>query len=107
MKILTHKTLSLEERIVNTMLLTLLVLALGYCAILLSLVFSVIARKEAVASTKDVASELSSVESEYGSKITAINDQMLASKHFVRVEGTAMAVRKDPIASYTVLYDNR
>lgn len=107
MKILTHKTISLEERIVNSMLLTLVVLALIYCAILLSLVFSVIARKEAIAQTKDLSSELSSVESDYSAKISAINDQTLASKHFVRVEGPAMAVRKDPIASYTLLYENR
>jgi predicted PurR-regulated permease PerM len=107
MKHTFYKATNLQERIVNSMILTVCVLALVYCCILLSLVFSVIERKQALAETKDLVSTLSSVESQYSNEITKINDTVLASKNFARVEGTTLTVRKDPIASYTVLYDNR
>ena len=107
MKYSLYKTGTLQERIVNSMILSIIALAFVYCVILLTLVFSVIERKQAMASNKDLVSSLSSVESQYSNEITKINDTVLLSKNFVRVEGTTLTVRKDPIASYTVLYDNR
>lgn len=107
MKNTFYKATNLQERIVNSMILTVLVLALVYCMVLLSLVFSVIERKQAIASTKNLVSQLSTVEMQYSNEITKINDVVLASKNFVRVDGATLTVRKDPIASYTVLYDNR
>ena len=107
MKNTFYKATNLQERIVNSMILTVLVLVLIYCVVLLSLVFSVIERKQALASTKDLVSQLSTVEMQYSNEITKINDTVLAAKNFVRVDGTTLTVRKDPIASYTVLYEAR
>jgi hypothetical protein len=104
-QITIYKTMTLRERIVNSMLLTLLGLAVVYATILLSLVFSVIERKQAMSSTKDLISQLSAVETTYATKIASINDTVLSDKGFVRLDGTTLTVRKDPIAGYTVLYE--
>lgn len=104
-QIATYKTMTLRERIVNSMLATIAVLAVAYCLILISLVFSVIDRKQALSSTKDLVSKLSAVETSYANEIAKINDAMLSSRGFVRLDGTTLTVRKDPIAGYTVLYE--
>jgi hypothetical protein len=83
---------------------TLLMLALLYCIVLLSLVFSVIERKQNDLATRDLSSELSTLEAKYANTVAGINDTMLAQNHFKRIDGGTFAVRKDPIASYTVLY---
>jgi hypothetical protein len=83
---------------------TLLLLALVYCVVLLSIVFSVIERKQDNIASRDLTSELASLEAKYANTVGGINDSVLAQNNFKRVDGTAFAVRKDPIASYTVLY---
>jgi hypothetical protein len=86
------------------MLFVLGVCALIYCTVLLSLVFSVIERKQNIAASRALTSKLSSLEMEYASKVAAIDDASLLQESYSRVDGTTFAVRKDPIASYTVLY---
>jgi hypothetical protein len=80
------------------------ILALVYCVVLLSLVFSVIERKQNTIASRDLSSELSSLETRYANKVSSINDSVLATNNFIRVDNTTFAVRKDDIASYTVLY---
>lgn len=99
-----HQSLSLYERTVHTMFGTLVVLALVYCAVLLSLVFSVIERKQNDIASRDLTSELAGLEARYANTVASINDSVLGASGFKRVDGTTFAVRKDPIASYTVLY---
>jgi hypothetical protein len=101
---LQYKTTTFYERAVHTMLGTLCVLALIYCAVLLSLVFSVIQRKQNVIATRDLSSELSSLETKYANIVSSITENDLARNDFTRVDGATFAVRKDDIASYTVLY---
>lgn len=95
---------TLYERTVNTMFGTVAVLALMYCVVLLSLVFSVIERKQNTVAVRDLTSEVGSLETRYANQVTAINDSTLANNHYSRVDGTTLAVRKDSIASYSVLY---
>lgn len=83
---------------------TLIVLALVYCIVLLSLVFSVIERKQNTLASRELTSQLSALEARYANSVASINDSMLAEHNYKRVDGTTFAVRKDPIASYTVLY---
>lgn len=83
---------------------TLSVLGIVYCLVLLSLVFSVIERKQNTIASRDLVSQLSSLEANYANTVASINDSVLSSRNFTRVEGATFAVRKDPIASYTVLY---
>jgi hypothetical protein len=83
---------------------TLAVLALVYCVVLLSLVFSVIERKQNTLATRDLTSQLSALEANYANQLASINDSMLAAHQYTRVDGATFAVRKDAIASYTVLY---
>lgn len=101
---LEYKTRTFYERAVHTMLATLCVLALVYCAIILSLVFSVIERKQNTIASRDLSSQLSSLETKYANIVSSITESDLAQSNFTRVDGATFAVRKDDIASYTVLY---
>ena len=92
------------EKAVHILFAVLCVLALVYCAILLSLVFSVIERKQNTIASRDLSSELSSLETKYGNIVASISEKDLESNNFTRVDGATFAVRKDDIASYTVLY---
>lgn len=99
-----YKSITLYERSVNAMIGTICILSLVYCAILLSLVFSVIERKQSILESRDLTSQLSTLEANYANKIASINDSSLNAHQFVRVDGATLTVRKDAIASYTVLY---
>lgn len=101
---LQHKTTTLHERTVHTMLSTLCVLALIYCIVLLSLVFSVVDRKQNTIASRDLSSSLSVLEAKYATIVSSISEKDLSLYNFTRVDGTTFAVRKDDIASYTVLY---
>lgn len=99
-----YQSITLYERTIHAMLGTLSVLALLYCVVLLSLIFSVIERKQNTFSSRELTSQLSALEASYANKITSINETTLAKNSYTRIDGTTFAVRKDPIASYTVLY---
>lgn len=99
---LSQKTL--QEKIVHSMLGTLGVLAFLYVVVLLSLVFSVIERKQNIVASRDLSSELAVLEGEYANTVSSISDTDLKNKNFSRIDNTTFAVRKDDIASYTVLY---
>lgn len=99
---LTYK--NLDERIIHTMAGTLVVLALVYIAVLLSLIFSVIERKQNTIATRDASSLLSQLEGEYANTVSSITETELKDNNFVRIDNATFAVRKDDIASYTVLY---
>lgn len=101
---LHYKSVTLYERTVHAMLGTLCVLALLYCVVLLSLIFSVIERKQNVLATRDLTSQLSVLEANYANQITSINETTLVAHNYTRIDNTTFAVRKDEIASYTVLY---
>ena len=95
---------TLYERAVHTMIGTLCMLALVYCVIILSLVFSVIERKQNTLASRDLSTELSMLEMKYANSVSSISENDLTSRDFVRVDSATFAVRKDDIASYTVLY---
>jgi hypothetical protein len=99
---LTHK--NLNERIIHTMAGTLVILALVYVIVLLSLIFSVIERKQNMIAVKDASSILSQEEGEYANSVSSITETELKDNKFVRIDNTTFAVRKDDIASYAVLY---
>ena len=99
-----YQTVTLFERTVHTMFGSLFILALIYCAILLSLVFSVIEQKQNKLASRDLTSTLSMLEAKYSNTIASINDTALHANNYTRVDGATFAVRKDAIASYTVLY---
>lgn len=91
-------------KIVHTMLATLAALAVVYCIVLLSLVFSVIERKQNMLAAKDLSSQLSALETRYANEIAQIDDTVLRKHNFARIDNATFAVRKDPIASFSVLY---
>lgn len=99
-----YQTATLQEKTVHAMLGTLSVLALVYCVVLLSLVFSVIERKQNSLASRDLTSQLSALEANYANQLASISDTTLAQHQYTRVDGATFAVRKDAIASYTVLY---
>jgi hypothetical protein len=101
---LNYKTTTFYERAVHTMVGTLCALSLVYCVVLLALVFSVIDRKQNIIASRDLSSKLSSFETKYASTVSFITENDLSKNNFTRVDSTTFAVRKDDIASYTVLY---
>lgn len=103
MKLKYHNA-DLFKRTVHTMLFSLVILALCYCVVLLSLVFSVIEQKQNILASRDLSSRLSALEMQYANRVASIDDTILAQNNYTRVDGTTFAVRKDAIASYTLLY---
>lgn len=101
---LQYKITNFYEKAVHSMLGILCVLALIYCAVLLSLVFSVIERKQNTIASRDLSSQLSSLETKYANIVSSITEKDLDTNNFTRIDGATFAVRKDDIASYTVLY---
>lgn len=99
-----YKTTAIYEKAVHGMLFSLALLAVVYCVILLSLVFSVIERKQNIIASRDLSSQLSSLETKYANVVASISENDLIHNGFSRVDGATFAVRKDDIASYTVLY---
>lgn len=99
-----YQTISLFQKTVHSMIGFLVVLALVYCVVLLSLVFSVIETKQNSVASRELTSTLSALEGKYANMVSSINDQVLATNSYKRVDNTTFAVRKDAIASYTVLY---
>ncbi len=99
-----YQSVTLFERTVHTMFGTLVLLALVYCVILLSLIFSVIERKQNALASRDLTSTLSALEAKYANTVASINDSTLSVNKYSRIDGATFAVRKDAIASYTVLY---
>lgn len=83
---------------------TFVILIIVYSLVLLSLVFSVIERKQNTLASRDLTSILSVLETNYANRVAVINDSILFENNYSRVDGTTFAVRKDKIASYTVLY---
>jgi hypothetical protein len=101
---LHYRSVTLYERTVHAMFGTLCFLALLYCIVLLSLVFTVIELKQNILATRDLTSQLSALEANYANEITSINEATLVAHQYTRIDSTTFAVRKDAIASYTVLY---
>jgi hypothetical protein len=99
-----YQSITLFERSVHAMFGTLGLLALVYCVVLLSLIFSVIERKQNALASRDLTSTLSMLEAKYANSVASISDTTLALNNYKRIDGATFAVRKDPIASYTVLY---
>ena len=99
-----YQSITFYERTVHAMFGTLSVLALVYCIVLLSLVFSVIERKQNTLASRDLSSQLSMYETKYANIVSSVTENDLLSRDFTRVDGATFAVRKDDIASYTVLY---
>lgn len=93
-----------NKGIVQGLFAVLCILAVVYSIILLSLVFSVIERKQDALSIRDLTSQFSVYEAKYANAVSAINDATLKERGFTRIDTTTFAVRKADIASYTVLY---
>ena len=104
MKHYKFHTQTIQERIIHTMVATMALLVVVYCLVLLSLVFSVIEQKQNILAVKDLTSKASYLESNYANEIASINDAVLKENNFKRVD-SSFAVRKDPIASYALLYE--
>ncbi|MEZ0209199.1 MAG: hypothetical protein ACAH17_03440, partial [Candidatus Paceibacterota bacterium] len=73
-----YQSLNLIQRTVHTMFGFLVVLALMYCAVLLSLVFSVITEKQNILATRDLTSSLSILEAKYANTVASISDSTLS-----------------------------
>ena len=94
----------LTEKTIQALLTLFGMLCIAYLIILISIVFSVIERKQDVLATASIGNDLMQVENTYASLLGTLDDKSLTGMGFTRFEATHFAVRKDPIASYAVLY---
>jgi hypothetical protein len=99
---LTHSYLL--EKGVQTLFSLFCILCAIYCVILISIVFSVIERKQATLSANNLTNSLMQIENNYAGALSTLDDKALADRGFHRFEATQFAVRKDPIATYAFLY---
>lgn len=100
----TLRTTYLIEKSVHSLLSLFGVLCAAYLIILISIVFSVIERKQDILATSSIGNDLMRVENSYASLLSTLDDQALTDRGFTRFEATHFAVRKDPIATYALLY---
>ncbi len=94
----------LTEKTVHALLSLFGVLCIAYLIVLLSIVFSVLERKQDVLATASIGNDLMRVENSYASLLGTLDDKALSDRGFSRFESTHFAVRKDPIATYAFLY---
>lgn len=94
----------LTEKTVHALLSLFGVLCVAYLIVLLSIVFSVIERKQDILTTANIGNDLMRVENSYATLLSTLDDKALSDKGFTRFESTHFAVRKDPIATYALLY---
>ena len=94
----------LMEKSIQALLSLFGVLCIAYLIILISIVFSVIERKQDVLATATIGNDLMQVENSYASLLGTLDDKSLLGMGFSRFESTHFAVRKDPIATYALLY---
>ena len=76
-----------------------------YLSVLLSLVFTAIDKKQADLAIKQLSTTLSTKEYDYSEAIVAINESSLTTFGFQKITSSTFAVRKDPIATLTLLYE--
>jgi hypothetical protein len=103
MKKLLHHP-NIIEKGVHTLLTVFGLLCIAYLIVLLSIVFSVIERKQNILATSSIGTDLMRVENSYASTLSTLDDKALSDRGFTRFESTHFAVRKDPIATYALLY---
>ena len=94
----------LMEKTIQSLLSLFGILCIAYLIILISIVFSIIERKQDVLATANIGNDLMRVENSYASLLSTLDDKVLTDKGFTRFEATHFAVRKDPIATYALLY---
>ncbi len=102
---LRYKTKTTEQKLANVMIFTIVVLAIIYCCMVLSIIFSAIERKQDLLAIKDITSKISYSENDYADKVASIDSTALEQKGFVKINNATFAVRKDPIASFSLLYE--
>lgn len=106
MKYIKHNTTSIQEMTAHSLLLAILVLAAIYCALLISIIFSVIEQKKNNIASTDLSSKLTSIENKYSTQIATLNEVKISNLNYKHINSTSFAVRKDNVASYTFLYEH-
>lgn len=94
----------LTEKTVHGLLSLFGILCAAYIVVMISIVFSVIERKQDVLAITSIGNDLMQVENNYAAMVATLDDATLKEKGFHKFESTRFAVRKDPIATYALLY---
>jgi hypothetical protein len=94
----------LTEKTIHGLLSLFAVLSALYVIVMISIVFSVIERKQDLLAVTTIGNDLMQVENEYAQMVSTLDDTTLKEKGFHKFESTRFAVRKDPIATYALLY---
>ncbi len=78
-----------------------------YCVMLVALIFSTIERKQISLSTKEMYSQLMKEEDIYAKTVAQFDFVTLSSMGFKQFTSTSFVVKKDAIATYAVLYEEK
>lgn len=98
------KSTYLEQKTIQALLSFFCILSVAYCSILVAIVFSVIERKQNVVTVTNLTNQLMEEENRYASTLSTLDGTTLSKIGFEHFDATTFAVRKDPIATYALLY---
>jgi hypothetical protein len=102
-----YKETLTKEIIIKFLLALLFCLVIAYSSILLSLTGNAISYKKLSLQTKKTTSEITKVERTFAGVLTELNSTNFQSFGFAVVGNSSFAVKKDAIASFSVLYEKR
>ena len=83
------------------------ILCIFYCVMLVALILSTIERKQITLSAKDMNGQLMREEDIYAKTVAQFDFATLSSMGFEQFTSTSFVVKKDDIATYAVLYEEK
>lgn len=101
---MNKKITYLEQKTVQGLFSLFCLLCIVYCVVLVSIVFSVIERKQSTLASTNLTNQLMETENKYADTLATLDDDTLFDMGFRKFDATSFAVRKDPIATYALLY---
>ncbi len=105
MKHLLQNTTINKETIVKSLVLILTCLVVTYSLVLLSLTGNAISFKKVSLKIKKTEVEVAKVERDFSKILTDVNASNFNTLGFASVENSSFAVKKDNIATFSVLYE--
>lgn len=96
-----------KETVTKILFLALFVLVVGYSITLLSLTGNAISLKKLSLQTKKVSVQIAKTERAHSQLLSSIDSSQMKAEHFKVVSNSSFVVKKDDIATFSVLYERR
>lgn len=102
-----YTQIAIKEQMVKVLFATLTVLVVCYSLTLLSLTGNAISVKKLSIQIKKTETDIARVERDYSNLISSLNTNHFSNFGFTLATNSAFAVKKDEIATFSVLYERR